>query len=98
MTLLHIKSFSCHVTLLLKGKLQCVGHKWVICGSHLDCSVGQWVEWVNRCDPLSTQLVFLDIGGHIFLVNPYNYVSTIVLNDIYNMVLATCNVTLASKF
>ena len=22
------------------------------CGSHLDCSVGQWVKWVNRCDPL----------------------------------------------
>ena len=31
-----------------------MGHKWVICGSHLDCSVGQWVKWVNRCDPLST--------------------------------------------
>ena len=23
-------------------------------GSHPDCSVGQWVKWVNRCDPLST--------------------------------------------
>ena len=33
------QNFSCHVTLLLKGKLQHVGHKWVICGSHLDYSV-----------------------------------------------------------
>ena len=40
---------------------------WVICGSHPDCSVGQWLKWVNRCDPLSTLIiiyaapVFLDI-------------------------------------
>ena len=27
---------------------------WVICGSHPDCFVGQWVKWVNRCDPFST--------------------------------------------
>ena len=31
---------------------------WVTCGSHSDCSIwvsyGQWVKWVNRCDPLST--------------------------------------------
>ena len=27
---------------------------WVICGSHPDYSVGPWVKWVNRCDPLST--------------------------------------------
>ena len=54
MGLFHIKSFSCHVTILLKRKLQHVGHKWVMCGSHLDCSMGQWVKWVNRCDPLST--------------------------------------------
>ena len=27
---------------------------WVTYGSHPDCSMGQWVEWVNRCDPLST--------------------------------------------
>ena len=31
-----------------------MGHKWVICGSHPDCTVGQWVKWVNRYDPLST--------------------------------------------
>ena len=38
--LFHIKNFSCHVTLLLKRKLQHVGHKWVIFG--LFCgSVGQ---------------------------------------------------------
>ena len=29
-------------------------HKWVICGSHPDCFVGQWVKWVIMCDPLST--------------------------------------------
>ena len=56
MTLFHIKNyFSCHV-ILLKRKLQHVGHKWVICWSHLDCSVGQWIEWLKRCDPLSTLL------------------------------------------
>ena len=26
----------------------------VICGSHSDSSVGQWVKWFNKCDPLST--------------------------------------------
>ena len=41
MALFHIKNFSCHVTLLLKRKLQHVSHKWVICESHPDCSVGQ---------------------------------------------------------
>ena len=30
MALFYIKNFSCHVTLLLKRKLQHVGHKWVI--------------------------------------------------------------------
>ena len=39
MALFHIKIFSCHVTLLLKRKLQHVGHKWVMCGSHLGCCV-----------------------------------------------------------
>ena len=49
----HQKFFmSCYIT--FKKKLQHVGHKWVICGSHPDCSMGQWVKWVNRCDPLST--------------------------------------------
>ena len=52
MALFHIKSFSCPVTILLKRKCQHMGgHKWVICGSHPGCSVGQWVD---RCDPLST--------------------------------------------
>ena len=27
---------------------------WVTCGLHPDCSVGQWIKWINRCDPLST--------------------------------------------
>ena len=50
MALFHIKNFSC----TFKRKLQHAGHKWVMCGSHPDCSVGQWVNWVNRCDPLLT--------------------------------------------
>ena len=25
-----------------------------VCGSHPDYFMGQWVKWVNRCDPLST--------------------------------------------
>ena len=37
MVLFHIKKFSYHVTLLLKENFS----MWVICGSHLDCSVGQ---------------------------------------------------------
>ena len=45
---------SCYIA--FKRKLQHLGHKWVICGSHPDCSVGQWVKWVNKCDPLSTLL------------------------------------------
>ena len=48
-------------TLLLKRKLQHVGHKWVICGSHPDCSVGQQVKWVNRCDLLSTLIQALKL-------------------------------------
>ena len=32
----------------------CMGHKWVICGSHPGCSVGWWVKFVNGCDPLPT--------------------------------------------
>ena len=36
------QKFSCHVTLVSS------------CGSHPDCSMGQWVRWVNRYDPLST--------------------------------------------
>ena len=31
-----------------------MGHKWVTSGSHPDYSMGHWVKWVNRCDPLST--------------------------------------------
>ena len=46
-------------TLFLKRKSQHVGHEWVICGSHLDCSVVQWVKWVIRCDPLSTLVEIL---------------------------------------
>ena len=37
MVLFHIKNFSYHVTLLLEENFS----MWVICGSHLDCSVGQ---------------------------------------------------------
>ena len=54
MALFHIRIFPCHFALLLKRKLQHVSHKWVICGSHPDCSVGQWVKWINWCDTLST--------------------------------------------
>ena len=45
-TLFHIKIFHVNVTLSSK-KFQHMGHKWVICGSHPDCSVGQWRKWVN---------------------------------------------------
>ena len=37
-----------------------MGHKWVTSGSHPDYSMGQWVKWVNGCDPLSTLMKVLD--------------------------------------
>ena len=52
MALFHIKNFSCHVTLATFKKENF--NMWVTSGSHPDCSVGQWVKWVSRCDPLST--------------------------------------------
>ena len=44
--LFHIKKIfmSCYIT--FKRKLQHVGHKWIIYGSHLDCSVGQMGQQV----------------------------------------------------
>ena len=47
MALFHIKNFSCHMTLILKRKLQQVDHKWVICGSHPDCYVHGLVAGSN---------------------------------------------------
>ena len=50
----------------VKRKLQHVGHKWVMCGSHPDCSVGQWVTWVNR----NLEILFvhdLQIQSHMWL-------------------------------
>ena len=63
LALFHIKSFSYHVTILLKKKTNIwgsqVGHMWVT--SRLFCgSVGQIG---NRCDPLSTL-------GHTFYNRP----------------------------
>ena len=47
MALFHIINFlSCYIS-YLKRKLRHVGHKWVICGSHLDCSVGQMGQQVR---------------------------------------------------
>ena len=45
-----------------------MGHKWVICGSHPDCSeCGSVGHVVNKCDPLSTQYFekyqFYKLGG-----------------------------------
>ena len=40
---------SCYIN--LERKLQHVGHKWVIYGSHLDCSVGQMGQQVR---PIAT--------------------------------------------
>ena len=36
---------SCYIT--FKKKTSTCGSKWVIRGSHPDCSVGQWVKWVG---------------------------------------------------
>ena len=52
--LMNVLKYHWWETGLYLRKLQHVGHKWVICGSNPDCSMGQWVKWVNRCDPLST--------------------------------------------
>ena len=49
---------------------------WVICGSHPNCSVDQWV---NRCNPLST--LVLDISHHGFLYyqnnNSYTHIQEV---------------------
>ena len=50
MALFHIKKLSCHVPLLLKSKLQHVGHNWVVYGSHPNCSVGQMGQQVRPTD------------------------------------------------
>ena len=57
-------------TLLLIRKLQHMGHKWVICGSHPDCSVGQWVKWVNRYDLLSTLIKTISSQGYLEHCHP----------------------------
>ena len=62
MALFRIKNFSYRVTLLLKRNLQHVGHKLIVCGSHPDCSVGQWVKRVNRCDPFSTLIATVTVN------------------------------------
>ena len=54
MALFYIKNFSCHVTLLLKRKLQHVAG-WVTSGSYVGhIWIVMWVKYVNRCGPLST--------------------------------------------
>ena len=70
------KIFSCHVTLLLKRKLQHLSHKCVICGSHPDCSVGQWV---NRCDSLSN---LMQITSHCNLLSQYSNLASVLCDYI----------------
>ena len=61
MALFHIKNFPRHATLAtFKMKTYHVGHKWIR-GSHPDCSVGHWVKWVNRCEPLSTLFYYISM-------------------------------------
>ena len=54
---------------------------WVICGSHQNCSVGQWVKWVNRCDPLSTLtgICILKKSMVMFHIKNYSYHFTLLL-------------------
>ena len=61
MALFHIKSFSCHVTILLKRKLQHVGHKWVTSGLFcgLVCQMSQQV-WPTF-NPVSYGWYFLSV-------------------------------------
>ena len=71
---------------MLQRNLQHVDHKWVICGSHPDCSVGQWVKWVNRCDPLSTLIHNTSqLGSYIHFYNYYShsYDTIHVMHEIY---------------
>ena len=58
MALFHINVML--LAFLKKIKLQHVGNK--LCGSHSDCSVGQWVKWINRYDPLSTLIASIAAG------------------------------------
>ena len=58
MALFHIKIFSCHVALLLKRKLQHVGHIYIV----------QWVKWVN-----SVRLTFNPgVQYHYYVLNHSN--------------------------
>ena len=43
-----------------------MGHKLVICRSHLECSLGQWVKWVIRFESGSDDLDNLGHLGHVF--------------------------------
>ena len=45
MTLFHIRSFPCHLVLLLKKKISVHGSQ----GDQIQIAL--WVTWVNRCDP-----------------------------------------------
>ena len=75
MALFHIKNFSYHVTLLLKRKLQHVGHKWVICGSQVghmwvtsglfDGSVGQMGRQVQPT--FNPDRHCINVAGTLFL-------------------------------
>ena len=96
------QKFSCHAcmlaTLLLKRKLQHVGHKWIICGSHLDCSVDQWVKWVNRCDSLST-LIASYIASYICTIEmfiSYSYMHARILHTKYIACSTQHNVAIVS--
>ena len=53
-----------------------MGHKRVIFVSHLDCSVSQRVKWVNRCDLLSTLILY--IHTTILYHNRHLHIITII--------------------
>ena len=52
-------SISKNFYVILLKKLQHVGHKWVICGSHLDCSVGQMGQQVRPSFNPNTNYVLM---------------------------------------
>ena len=57
----------CHFALLLKRKLQHVSHKWAICGSHSDCSVGQQVWRTLNSEPSTAGTVFCLYEWHLIV-------------------------------
>ena len=85
-----IFDFSMSFYITFKRKLWHVGHKWVICGSHPDCSVGQQVWSMATFNP---DVLWL----HNYKLIQYSYVTGFVKRGLMHapnfLTLRMCNAT-----